>query len=287
MLDPRGSLRVASQGHDLPSLSDLDAAVVAAAVAPLRYAALRDCCVAGFKKPSSVAGVMHTAGLSAHLAALAPRLPPAAAIAEVSPADSGETGLRYAYLQTTQGRVHVRRAGCGGGCSLLMFHSAPGSAEPLEALIQGLATDREVFACDYLGNGDSDKSRSDIDIAALARHALGIVDALRLDTVGLFGTHTGAMVATEFAIRWPERVRRVVLEAAVRIDPAFAADILEHYLPPLLPDRWGTHLLRAWNMRRDMFLFWPCCRQSRASARTLAIPPLSTLRACPSFRFLR
>ena len=279
MLDPRDSLRVASQGHDLPSPPDLDAAVVAAAVAPLRYAAVWDCCVAGFKNPSGVDGAMDTAGLSAHLAALAPRLPPAAAIAEVSPANSGETALRYAYLQTPEGRVHVRRAGRGGGCSLLMFHSAPGSAEPLEALIQGLATDREVIACDYLGNGDSDKPQGDIDIAALARHALGIVDALQLDTVDLFGTHTGAMVAMEFAIRWPERVRRIVLEAPVLIDPAFAADILEHYLPPLLPDRWGTHLLRAWNMRRDMFLFWPWYRQSRASARTLGIPPLSTLHA--------
>ena len=59
----------------------------------------------------------------------------------------------------------------------------------------------------------------------------------------------------------------MVLEAPVLIDPAFAADILEHYLPPLLPDRWGTHLLRAWNMRRDMFLFWPWYRRERDAVR--------------------
>ena len=283
MLDAADPVRVSRQGEALVSPSDLDAAVVAAAVAPVRYAALWDCCATGFQHPSGAADGIVGAGLSGFLAAWAPRLPPAIAAAggacEASPAGSGQAALSYEYLQTPAGRIHVRRAGRGAGRSLLMFHSAPGSAEPLEALMQGLATDREVIACDYLGNGDSDKARGDIDIAVLARHALGIVDTLRLDTVDLFGTHTGALVAMEFAIRWPERVGRMVLEAPVLVDPAFAADILEHYLPPLLPDRWGTHLLRAWNMRRDMFLFWPWYRQSRDSVRALGIPPLQTLHA--------
>jgi pimeloyl-ACP methyl ester carboxylesterase len=111
----------------------------------------------------------------------------------------------------------------------------------------------------------------------LAQHAHEIVDALGLEVVDLFGTHTGAMVALEFAIAWPERTGRIVLEAPVLLDPAFSAEILEHYLPLLLPDRWGTHLLRAWNMRRDMFLFWPWYRQTREAARSLGTPPLQTL----------
>ena len=155
----------------------------------------------------------------------------------VQAADAG-TALRYSYLQTPSGRVHVRRAGGGGhGCRpLLMFHSAPGSAEPLERLIQGLAAGREVITCDYLGNGDSDKAQGDIDVAVLARHGREIIDALGLDTVDLFGTHTGAMIAMEMAIRWPERVGRMVLEAPVLIDPDFASDILQHYLPPIVPE---------------------------------------------------
>lgn len=284
MLEPSDRLSVARLGDVLPSPSDLDAAVVAAAVAPLRYAALWDCCVAAFRSPPDADGAMDATGLSAHLAALMPRLLPAFASAAASPfasapGDSDGTAIRHHYLQTPAGRVHMRRAGHGSGRSLLMFHSAPGSAEPLEVLIRGLATGREVIACDYIGNGDSDKPTGDIDIATLARHALGILDALGLNTVDLFGTHTGAMVAMDFAIRWPERVGRMVLEAPVLIDPDFAADILEHYLPPLLPDRWGTHLLRAWNMRRDMFLFWPWYRQARDNARTLGIPALPTLHA--------
>ncbi len=283
MLDPADPLRVSRHGHVIPSSADFDAAVVAAAVVPQRYESLWDCCVEGFQDPSGVHAQPDAAGLPGYLAGLAPRLPVTLTSVPAATTDSQSNGLRHGYVQTPEGRVRVRRAGSGsgggGGRSLLMFHSAPGSAEPLEALMQGLATDREVIVCDYLGNGDSDKAQGDIDIAALARHALGVVDALGLDTVDLFGTHTGAMVAMEFAIRWPQRVGRMVLEAPVLIDPAFAADILEHYLPPLVPDRWGTHLLRAWNMRRDMFLFWPWYRQSRDSARAIGIPPLATLHA--------
>jgi pimeloyl-ACP methyl ester carboxylesterase len=285
MLDPADPARVSRHGQSMPSPADLDAAVVAAAVVPQRYASLWDCCVEGFQEPSNAHGQPDAAGLAGHLADLAQRLPRASNSAPASTTASQPNAVRHGYVQTPEGRVRVRRAGgvsgsgSGNGRSLLMFHSAPGSAEPLEALIQGLATDRDVVACDYLGNGDSDKAHGDIDIAALARHALGVVDALGLGTVDLFGTHTGAMVAMEFAIRWPQRVGRMVLEAPVLIDPVFAADILEHYLPPLVPDRWGTHLLRAWNMRRDMFLFWPWYRQARDSARAIGIPPLATLHA--------
>jgi pimeloyl-ACP methyl ester carboxylesterase len=281
MLDALDPARVSRRGDGLALPSALDAAVVAAAVEPVRYAALWDCCTVGFEPPSGTSKVVDATRLSEHLDAWALRLPAGilapASNSEATRARHGPAGLHYEYLQTPAGRVHLRRVGQGSGRSLLLFHSAPGSAQPLEALMLGLATDREVIACDYLGNGDSDKPQGNVDIAALARHALGIVDALQLHSVDLFGTHTGAMVAMEFAIRWPERVGRMVLEAPVLIDPSFVADILEHYLPPLLPDRWGTHLLRAWNMRRDMFLFWPWYRQSRDSARTLGIPPLSTL----------
>lgn len=272
MLDAADPARVGRRGAPLPTTQDLDTAVVAAAVRPTAYAALWSCCVAGLDTGLGAADIASPAELHARLALWAAQMNPASMV----PARSQGTSLRRDYLQTPSGRVHMRRVG-GGGRTLLMFHSAPGSAEPLEGLIQGLARGREVIVCDYLGNGDSDKARGDIDMGVLAQHAHEIVDALGLEVVDLFGTHTGAMVALEFAIAWPERTGRIVLEAPVLLDPAFLADILAHYLPPLLPDRWGTHLLRAWNMRRDMFLFWPWYRQTREAARSLGTPPLQTL----------
>ena len=272
MLDPADPARVGRQGYPLPSPEELDTAVVAAAIRPDAYSALWSCCAASLDSDAGDTDIARLAAANAQLALWAPAMSPATKI----PAKLEGTGLRCEYLQTAMGRVHMRRAGSGGR-TLLVFHSAPGSAEPLEGLIQGLAQGREVIACDYLGNGDSDKAKGDITIAVLAQHAHAIVDALDLEVVDLFGTHTGAMVAIEFSILWPERTGRMVLEAPVLLDPAFSAEILENYLPPLIPDSWGTHLLRAWNMRRDMFLFWPWYRQTRQAVRSLGMPALQTL----------
>jgi len=186
--------------------------------------------------------------------------------------------VRYDYLQTPSGRVHVRRVGRGSK-TLMMFHSAPGSAEPLELLMKQLAKGRTVVACDYLGNGDSEKAQGAVDIVSMANNAIEIAQALSLNNLDLWGTHTGALVALEFAIRQPNRVNRIILEAPPLLDASFTDDILANYLPPLQADRWGTHMLRAWNMRRDMFLFWPWYRQSRRAARSLGIPDLQTLHA--------
>lgn len=271
MLDAANPSRVAHQGNVLPNDYELDAAVVAAAVQPESYAALWNCCAEAFQTGQAESG--QDMDISAQLSQLAAGLAPQVQLLQPTPADGA---LHYSYLQLPSGLVHLRRAGKGGH-PLLMFHSAPGSAEPLETLMLRLATHREVIVCDYLGNGDSDKATGDVDIATLAKHGLEIIDALELKQVDLFGTHTGAMIAMELSIQWPKRVRRMVLEAPVLIDPGFAADILVHYLPTLQPDRWGLHLLRAWNMRRDMFLFWPWYRQTREAARALGLPPLQTL----------
>ena len=192
--------------------------------------------------------------------------------------ETAGAGLRNEYLQTPSGRVHLRRVG-NGPKTLLLFQSAPGSAEPLELLMQRLAKGRTVIACDYLGNGDSDKAVGEVDINSMAHNAIEVADALKLSQVDLFGTHTGALVALEFALLQPHRVGRIILEAPPLLDQSFTDDILENYLPPIQPDRWGTHLLRAWNMRRDMFLFWPWYRQSRDAARSLGLPDLRSLHA--------
>ena len=52
----------------------------------------------------------------------------------------------------------------------------------------------------------------------------------------------------------------------------FSQDILANYLPELIPDKWGLHIQQAWNMRRDMFLFWPWYRQQRDAVRPLGLP---------------
>lgn len=184
--------------------------------------------------------------------------------------------VRRGYVQTPSGRVHLRRAGTGGR-PLLALHSAPGGAGPIEGVVRGLARRRTVVAPDFLGNGDSDHRVADVDIALLAREMLELCEVLGLDEVDLWGTHTGACIALEMSVLAPERVGRVILEAPPLLAAGFTSDILANYLPPLVPDRWGLHLVQAWNMRRDMFLFWPWYRDERTAVRSLGVPPLQLL----------
>lgn len=283
MLDSGRPRHIVPHGLSLPTDSELDTAVVAAAVNPASYSKLWTVCALALQS----ALVTENEALKANRSLLT-----ASSLKQIlenlvkghSPifprtASSMATpDLRNDYLQTSSGRVHLRRVG-NGPKTLLFFHSAPGSAEPLEFLMQQLAKDRTVIACDYLGNGDSDKAFGEVDIHSMAQNAIQVADALELEQVDLFGTHTGALVALEFALLQPHRVSRVILEAPPLLDQSFNNEILEKYFPPLQPDRWGTHLLRAWNMRRDMFLFWPWYRQSRDAARSLGLPDLKTLHA--------
>jgi pimeloyl-ACP methyl ester carboxylesterase len=116
-----------------------------------------------------------------------------------------------------------------------------------------------------------------VDIAGLSRDVLALADALDLPRFDLWGTHTGALIALETALLAPDRVGRAILEGPPLLPPALNSDILQHYFPPLEPHPWGLHLQQAWNMRRDMFLFWPWYCAERSAARPLGIPDAAFL----------
>lgn len=271
VLDPRGGRRAARQGEPLPTPAELDRALLSAGARPPAYAALWSLCCAGMQALEAE-GHEAQASLAAALEQLRalPRPAPAAASPAATTSVTGPAIWRD-YVDTPRGRVHLRLGGPHRS-PLIALHSAPGSAAPLAPLLAGLGQHRRVIAPDFLGNGDSDKPDAPVDIATLAGDALAVADALGLERFDLWGTHTGALIALEAALAAPERVGRVILEAPPLLPPAFTADLLAHYFPPLRPDGWGLYLQQAWNMRRDMFLFWPWYRAERAAARPLDVP---------------
>lgn len=264
--------RANRDGEPLPTPEMLDRAVVAASVRAGAYARLWSLLAAGVAAAASGSGTT-VAGidLASTLAGLSstgacPEIPPTAPFGD----------LWCDYVDTPTARVHLR---CAGSAErpLMVLQSAPGSTEPLSEVIRGLASTRRVIAPDFPGNGDSGKPSGPVDIARLGEMMLETADALALPRMDLWGTHTGALVALEMALQAPDRVGRVILEAPPILAADFSRDILAHYLPKLVPDRWGLHLQQAWNMRRDMFVFWPWYRDSRETIRPLGLPDLAML----------
>ena len=187
--------------------------------------------------------------------------------------------IKRGFVDIPHGQVHYRHAG-GGGPPLVMLHASPGSSRQLEPLMAAFATTRRVFAPDTLGNGDSSPPRAaQPTIEDLAVGAIAALDGLGLETVDLYGTHTGASIAATVALLRPERVRRLVLDGVGLYSPEEQAAILSGYLPDVPIDHQGLHVLWAWQFCRDAYLFWPWFRHDKAGVRDVGLPAPETLHA--------
>jgi pimeloyl-ACP methyl ester carboxylesterase len=106
-----------------------------------------------------------------------------------------------------------RRSGRTAQVPLVMLQHFRGNLDNWDpALIDAMATDREVIVVDYPGVGAS-TGEPDATIAAMARKMLGFIGALGLDRVDLLGFSVGGFVAQEIALVRPTLVRRLVLAA--------------------------------------------------------------------------
>jgi len=111
---------------------------------------------------------------------------------------------------------------------------------------------------DTPGFGDSDPMLgADLSIGDFADAVLEVVDSLGSPRVDLYGTHTGASIALEAAVRGATRIRKLVFDGLPMFSPEDRADHLAHYVPPF-EVRWdGSHAVWAWNFIRNMTMFYP------------------------------
>ena len=120
------------------------------------------------------------------------------------------TTLAAGELDTAVGAVEIHRGGSGGPAPLLYLHSAQGEG-PGTALLEELADSRAVAAPMFPGFGASLGLEHIDDIEDAAFHLLDVLDRLGWTTCDVLGTSLGGWMAAELAVRWPERVRRMVL----------------------------------------------------------------------------
>ena len=187
--------------------------------------------------------------------------------------------IRRAFADLANRQVHFRYGG-SGSVPLVMLHASPGSSKQLEPLIAEMAQTRRVIAPDTAGNGDSTPlAVTAPDIIHYAEATLEFLDNQGLDQVDLYGSHTGASIATELAILAPSRIRTVILDGIGLFSPEERDEYLAHYAPPMAPDLTGSYLNWAFMFCRDQYQFWPWYKHNKENSRSAGLPQPAELHA--------
>jgi 3-oxoadipate enol-lactonase len=99
----------------------------------------------------------------------------------------------------------------GAGDPLLMIMGITGSKYHWLGFEKKLAADFLTIAFDNRGVGETSAPPGPYSTAQMAADAAGLLDALAIDRAHVLGVSMGGMIAQEFALTYPERVRTLVL----------------------------------------------------------------------------
>jgi pimeloyl-ACP methyl ester carboxylesterase len=135
------------------------------------------------------------------------------------------SGPIRAYAPGPFGQIHYQQL--GDGSPLVLLHQAPMTAAQFDNVYAPLAARGiRAIGIDMPGFGLSDPTDFTPTIADYAQIVPAVLDALGIAQADVLGHHTGALVANEAAILFPERVRSMIVNGPLVIDEAERQDYM-------------------------------------------------------------
>lgn len=125
------------------------------------------------------------------------------------------------FLTVQDLTVHVQIEGPPGADAVLLLHSLGTNLHVWDEQARVLARQYRVIRPDLRGHGLTTVTPGPYAIDALARDALGVLDALGVEAAHVAGISIGGMIAQSLAAQAPQRVKRLALvDTALAIPPA-------------------------------------------------------------------
>src|SRR4029077_17794989 len=136
-------------------------------------------------------------------------------------------GAAMSFVENLGARIHWDAEGSGAPLLLIM-----GLGWPSQAWYRSrpaLSEKYRTIALDNRGVGRSEVPPGPYSIAQIAADVAAVQNAARVNTAHIFGVSIGGMIAQEFALQYPKRVRSLILgctaaggPTAVRAEPEAA-----------------------------------------------------------------
>ena len=117
------------------------------------------------------------------------------------------------YVNVNNVDIYYETYGAGSP-PVLVLHGGLGSIEGMSYQIRALATSHFIVAPDTRGHGRSTDSDAPLSYVLMSDDMLKLLDHLKIERVDVVGWSDGGITGLDFAMRHPERVRRLVVISA-------------------------------------------------------------------------
>lgn len=136
---------------------------------------------------------------------------------------------------TTNGYAHIGALdmyyevhGEGEGAPLVLLHGGVLTIDlSFGNLIPKFAADRQVIAVELQGHGRTADIDRDVDLKYLASDVAGLLDQLGVERADVFGFSLGGGTALQFALDYPDRLRKLVAASVAYAPEGFRPDIMD------------------------------------------------------------
>ena len=115
------------------------------------------------------------------------------------------------YLNAGGIRTRYLHAGERGKPPLILIHGTGGHAEAYTRNLVAHGEHFDTYAIDLVGHGWSDKPLAPYEISVYVRHLRAVLDTLGFERAHVSGESLGGWVGARFALEYPDRVDRLVL----------------------------------------------------------------------------